>query len=68
MERSIGEKFEYNDITLEVIENRSMYCPGCYFHNNLIPCYFYKIKNIIGFCKSFNRTDNKNIIFKEIEK
>ena len=68
MERPIGEKFKYKDITLEVIENNSMYCPGCYFHNNLIPCYFHRIKNIIGFCKSCNRTDHKEIIFKEVEK
>ena len=65
MKRSIGEKFEYKNITLKVIENKLIYYLEYYFHDKLISCYFYRIKNIIDFCKSCNRTDNKDIIFKE---
>ena len=67
MERPVGEKFEYRDITLEVEEIPGNYCFGCYFHNELIPCYFQRIKNIIGFCQSYKRTDHKGIIFKKVE-
>ena len=68
MERPIGDKFEYKGVTLEVIENKSICCPGCYFYDKLIPCYFQRIKNIIGFCQSYKRIDHKDIIFKEVEK
>ena len=66
MERPIGEKFKYKDITLEVIENNSMYCPGCYFRD-IEDCGNSRIRNVTGPCSSYSRKDSTGVIFKKIE-
>ena len=47
MESPIGEKFQYRDITLEVVEAKEeRYCVGCYFLNEktsmLLPKRYYR--------------------------
>lgn len=61
MERKIGEIFEYNDITLEVVENPDGCCDDCYFEG-CKKCKHFKE------CSCIRRTDKKDVIFKEIEK
>ena len=72
MERKIGERFEYNGTTLEVvqqsIENKDIrrVCKDCYFYENLIDCY--KKHKITGECSCYLRIDGKEVIFKEVQK
>ena len=74
MERKIGERFEYNGTTLEVVEQSienkdiSRVCKGCYFYENSMLCYSYKGDRIVGECSCYLRIDRKEVIFKEIEK
>ena len=63
MERTIGEKFDYNGVTLKVVK-RHQCCIGCYFDEEFISCCN---EDIIGSCQSSKRTDKKNIIFKKVE-
>ena len=65
MERKIGEQFEYDGVTLEVVESGS--CKGCFF--------FVGGANI--YCKVFNgeitgpcigRSDCKSVMFKKVTK
>lgn len=65
MERPVGEQFEYNGVTLEVVEHKD--CLGCYFHKNYIRCNNTTIRETIGACEDFKRNDLKNIIFKEVK-
>ena len=65
MERPVGEQFEYNGVTLEVVEHQD--CLGCYFHKNYIRCNNTTIREAIGACEDFKRNDLKNIIFKEVK-
>ena len=65
MERDVGDQFEYNGVTLEVVEHKD--CLGCYFHKNYIRCNNTTIRETIGACEDFKRNDLKNIIFKEAE-
>lgn len=55
MEHAIGER-----ITLEVVEVKERTCNGCFFQK-FYDCYE------IGKCWDSFRTDNKNIIYKEIK-
>ena len=63
MERKIGEQFEYDGITLEVVNQLG--CKGCYF---LFKKVCIKDLGIIGYCGSSRRTDKKPVIFKEVTK
>ena len=65
MERPVGEQFDYNGVTLEVLEHQD--CLGCYFHKNYIRCNNVTIRETIGACEDFKRNDLKNIIFKEVK-
>ncbi len=60
MERKIGEQFEYDGITLEVVNHLG--CEGCHF-STLVNC----DNSFCGECHSFNRTDKKPVIFKLVE-
>ena len=61
MERKIGERFYYYGVTLEVVNHLD--CEGCYFFT-LVNC----DNSFCGECHSFNRTDKKLVIFKEVKK
>ena len=60
MEHKIDEIFEVNGITLQAIETEDMHCKNCYF-------YFNENCNDI-LCLPTERTDKKNIIFREVNK
>lgn len=67
MERRIGEQFDYNGVTLEVVkqplENNDVgkYCNGCYFNKGYYCCYK-------GECCYGSRSDSTSVIFKKVEK
>ena len=61
MERRIGERFDYNGVTLEVVNQRG--CEGCYFFT-IWNCNELEIK---GHCRMSLRTDKKPVIFKLVE-
>lgn len=74
MERKVGDKFGYAEVTLEVVEHHD--CLGCYFHKNYIRCNNDTVsiacnlsteRNAIGHCSAIHRKDKKNIIFKEVK-
>lgn len=64
MERQIGEQFDYDGETLEVVESGS--CKGCYFFKGVINCEG-SIDFIEGYCGPFNRQDRKAVVFKKVE-
>ena len=66
MERPIGEKFYYNETTLEVVENKHPSCADCYF-KSITCCRFDEIINITGDCIFAKRYDRKDVIFKKVE-
>ena len=61
MERKVGEVFDYNGVTLIIIENNS--CEGCFFNDGNI-C---TRETELIFCSAGYRNDNKNVIFKKME-
>ena len=58
MERKVNDIFEFKGTTLQVVETEDMTCEKCYFN--------YRKKCDIHCLKS-ERTDKKNVIFKEIK-
>ena len=74
MERKIGNQFDYEEVTLEVVEQIG--CLGCYFYKKYIHCNNDTVsiacnlpteRNAIGHCSELHRKDKKNIIFKEVK-
>lgn len=61
--RAIGEMFEWREVKLQVVECET--CQDCYFCND-IDCLYYRGNT--GYCGASNRTDNKSVIFKRINK
>lgn len=61
MERKIDEVFDYKEAKLKVVEADDNYCNECYFNCNYAYCT--KPKNVD---KCYNRSDGKNVIFKEL--
>ena len=60
MERKLGEVFEYNNVKLQVIEQKDGFsCNDCYFLNG-IDCNE-------QLCLRMDRHDRKSVIFKEIK-
>lgn len=60
MERKIGERFEYNGITIEIVETEYHSCDKCvFFEQSLEFCNNIK-------CADYERFDGKNIYFKEV--
>lgn len=74
MERKIGERFNFNGTTLEVVEQSienkdiSRVCKGCYFYENSMLCYSYKVNRIVGECSCYLRIDGNEVIFNEVTK
>lgn len=65
MERKIGEKFNYGDVTLEVKENTNgKSCGDCYFLNNWCAESF----DTRGKCSKRAREDKREVYFKEVKK
>jgi hypothetical protein len=68
MERKIGERFEYEGVTLEVCPEPARYvgshcCEGCYFFKNKYECPENELKNLICIMDPIHP-----VIFKEVTK
>ena len=66
MERQIGEQFDYEGVTLEVVEVKENTCKGCYFIDSKY-CLTGYVQDIAGYCFSSDREDDKDVIFKKVE-
>ena len=65
MERKIGEKFNYGDVTLEVTEShKSDGCCDCYF----LPNWCSESFDTRGKCSKRARDDKRDVYFKEVKK
>ena len=65
--RPIGEKFDYEGTTLEVVEwNEETGCAGCYFMDSMF-CHKGEVLDIAGYCFSSARKDKKDVVFKKVE-
>ena len=64
--RPIGEKFDYDGTTLEVVENKHPSCADCYF-GSITCCRFDEIIDITGDCLFYKRKDRKDVIYKKVE-
>ena len=68
MERAIGEAFDFNGVKLQVKDTGdSCFCYGCYFYELNYPCHETHYKSQIGECFRLLRTDDKKVIFVEVE-
>lgn len=65
MERKIGEKFEYDGKTLEVVETKSDTCYKCCFKGETGCCS--KNKSKTGECEMLKRSDRRPVIFVEVK-
>ena len=76
MYKEIGDIFEYQGVTLQVIESCGVSCKGCtaiqqcngiqHCCNN---CYFYETFGHCGtmLCSHIERKDHKDVIFKKVQ-
>ena len=67
MERKIGERFDYEGVTLKVVKAKDGSCYGCYFYVNEITCSC-SVKDAIGPCAEYKRSDMQSVIFKTIKR
>ena len=65
MERKIGEIFNYDGKTLEVVETKSDTCYQCCFKENDGRCS--KNKSKVGECEMIKRSDRRPVIFVEVK-
>ena len=65
MERQLGEKFDYNGVTLKVVKDKGSGCEGCYFCENSSPCDSFRA--VIGPCGLYTRSDGQGVIFKKLK-
>ena len=66
MERKIGEEFEYNGVSLKVIQykaNDGKCCRGCFFAIGCIR----RDKSITGECCKSKRIDRRDVKFFKLE-
>ena len=64
-ERKIGEIFNYDGKTLEVVETKSDTCYNCYFKEKTGRCS--RIKSKTGVCDAHKRSDRRPVIFVEVK-
>ena len=64
-ERKIGEIFNYDGKTLEVVETKSDTCYNCYFKEKTGRCS--RIKSKTGACDMIKRTDRRPVIFVKVK-
>ena len=62
MEKNIGEQFDFEGVTLEVVESGA--CKGCHFFKGFLRCEEHDIE-VTGDCGPINRIDGKSVIFKK---
>lgn len=66
MERAIGEIFDFNGAKLQVKDiGDKACCDGCYFDKFEYECS--DVHNCIGYCYGPFRSDNKDVVFVEVE-
>lgn len=62
-EFAIGERFQCGLVTLRVVEALDDYdCAGCFFESMCTQ----GVNLFLGKCAASSRTDNKNVIFKQV--
>lgn len=66
MERQLGEKFDYQGVTLKVVKDNGSGCEGCYFCANNSSC-SYEVRDVIGPCGEYTRSDGYAVIFKKLK-
>ena len=66
MEHKIGEKCDYNGVTLKVVKNKGIVCEGCYFYLDHSSC-SYEVRAVIGPCGLYTRSDGQGVIFKKLK-
>ena len=64
MERQIGERFDYDGVTLEVVESGA--CKGCLFFKGFLHCEEHDME-VTGDCGPVNRSDGKSVKFQNVE-
>ena len=64
-ERKIGEVFEYQGKKLKVVQTEGSTCYNCYFANRDCDCE--NTRKVLGACVRETRSDNKPVIFVEVE-
>ena len=64
MERKVGEIFQYEGKTYQVVE--SIRCDGCAFNKSIKCSTSSTIRELLGSCDSIKRKDSINVVFKEI--
>lgn len=68
MERAIGEIFDFNGAKLQVKDTgKRISCDGCYFNEPKCACDGVRYINQTGKCFPSLRTDDKNVIFVEVD-
>ena len=65
MERKIGEQFDYNGVTLEVVDWEE-HCKGCYFFKGCCICEEHDVE-VTGECVYDKRIDGKFVKFQKVE-
>ena len=63
MTREVESKFEFEGITLKVVESRDDCCACCFFNDFGLPCGNESTLNVTGDCSSSIRNDHKHVIF-----
>ena len=66
MERQLGEKFDYQGVTLKVLKDNNCCCDRCYFGANNISCSD-SVRDTIGPCGEYTRSDGQAVIFKKLK-
>lgn len=70
MERKVGEVFSFDGVTLEVVEDKTKSCAGCFFDGNEdedYNCDVFATAIELGLCTRLGRKDNMSVIFKKVE-
>ena len=68
MERAIGEIFDFNGVKLQVKDTgHEASCNGCYFNRSICTNNKKHSINQTGECFQPGRTDDRNVIFVEVE-
>ena len=69
-ERPIGEVFSFEGVTLDVVEDKTKSCEGCFFDENYdedYNCDVLSTARELGFCVGCDREDRTSVIFKLVK-
>ena len=68
MERKIGDIFTLDANEFKVLESKDEFCFDCYFYKGGPNCSDSIVRETVGACEDYKRSDLKNIIFNKVEK